>query len=255
MTVVILLALFAVQSRGTARVAAFFGPVMCVWFAVIAIGGDRSDPAASRSAVCAKSALRRLFHASSWHHRVRHARRGVSRGHRRRGALCRSRPFRQAADPDRLAVHRVAVAGAELSRAGRAGHRQSEGDREPVLPDVSGLGPAADGLSRHRGIRDREPGRDHRRLFADPSGHSARAAAALRNPPYVGIPLRPDLYPAHQHAALGLRDPAGIDVPLVQRAGVGLRHCRDRHHGGDRHDGFCGDLAGLEMVADRGRRD
>jgi KUP system potassium uptake protein len=37
-TVVILLALFAVQSRGTARVAAFFGPVMCVWFGVIAIG-------------------------------------------------------------------------------------------------------------------------------------------------------------------------------------------------------------------------
>ena len=37
LTVVILLALFAVQSRGTARVAAFFGPVMCVWFAVLAI--------------------------------------------------------------------------------------------------------------------------------------------------------------------------------------------------------------------------
>jgi KUP system potassium uptake protein len=37
LTVVILLALFAVQSRGTARVAAFFGPVMCVWFAVIGV--------------------------------------------------------------------------------------------------------------------------------------------------------------------------------------------------------------------------
>jgi len=37
LTVIILLALFAVQSRGTARVAAFFGPIMCVWFAVIAI--------------------------------------------------------------------------------------------------------------------------------------------------------------------------------------------------------------------------
>ena len=37
LTVVILVALFAVQSRGTARVAAFFGPIMCVWFAVIAI--------------------------------------------------------------------------------------------------------------------------------------------------------------------------------------------------------------------------
>ena len=37
LTIVILMVLFAVQSRGTASVAAFFGPVMCVWFAVIAI--------------------------------------------------------------------------------------------------------------------------------------------------------------------------------------------------------------------------
>src|SRR6202158_1054223 len=36
-TVVILFVLFAVQSRGTARVAAFFGPVMCVWVGVIGI--------------------------------------------------------------------------------------------------------------------------------------------------------------------------------------------------------------------------
>src|SRR5258708_34958358 len=36
-TVVILLLLFAAQSRGTARVAAFFGPVMCIWFGIIAI--------------------------------------------------------------------------------------------------------------------------------------------------------------------------------------------------------------------------
>ena len=37
LTVVILVVLFAVQSRGTASVATFFGPVMCIWFAVIAI--------------------------------------------------------------------------------------------------------------------------------------------------------------------------------------------------------------------------
>jgi KUP system potassium uptake protein len=36
-TAVILVALFAVQSRGTARVASLFGPIMCIWFAVIAI--------------------------------------------------------------------------------------------------------------------------------------------------------------------------------------------------------------------------
>ena len=39
LTVVILVALFAVQSRGTARVAAFFGPITLVWFIAIAIAG------------------------------------------------------------------------------------------------------------------------------------------------------------------------------------------------------------------------
>jgi KUP system potassium uptake protein len=38
-TVVILVGLFAVQSRGTAKVAAFFGPVTVIWFAAIAAAG------------------------------------------------------------------------------------------------------------------------------------------------------------------------------------------------------------------------
>src|SRR5580698_3464348 len=37
LTVVILFVLFAAQSRGTARVAAFFGPIMTIWFTVIAV--------------------------------------------------------------------------------------------------------------------------------------------------------------------------------------------------------------------------
>ena len=42
-------------------------------------------------------------------------------------------------------------------------------------------------------------------------------------------------------------------VPLIERAGLGLRHRRNRNHGGHGHDGLCRDLAGLEMVACRGR--
>jgi KUP system potassium uptake protein len=38
-TVAILVGLFAVQSHGTARVAALFGPVMLGWFGVLALGG------------------------------------------------------------------------------------------------------------------------------------------------------------------------------------------------------------------------
>jgi KUP system potassium uptake protein len=48
LTVIILLALFAVQSRGTAKVAALFGPIMMVWFVAIAIPGIfrvAADPA------------------------------------------------------------------------------------------------------------------------------------------------------------------------------------------------------------------
>jgi KUP system potassium uptake protein len=38
-TILLLVALFAVQSRGTARVAAFFGPITLVWFIVIGLAG------------------------------------------------------------------------------------------------------------------------------------------------------------------------------------------------------------------------
>jgi KUP system potassium uptake protein len=38
-TVVILVGLFLVQSRGTARIAAFFGPITLVWFVVLAAAG------------------------------------------------------------------------------------------------------------------------------------------------------------------------------------------------------------------------
>lgn len=39
LTVVILIALFAIQSRGTASVSAWFGPITLIWFAVMAILG------------------------------------------------------------------------------------------------------------------------------------------------------------------------------------------------------------------------
>ena len=38
-SVAVLFALFAVQARGTEKIAKYFGPVMVVWFAVLALGG------------------------------------------------------------------------------------------------------------------------------------------------------------------------------------------------------------------------
>jgi KUP system potassium uptake protein len=39
LTIGVLVVLFGVQSRGTAKVAAFFGPIMVIWFLVIAVAG------------------------------------------------------------------------------------------------------------------------------------------------------------------------------------------------------------------------
>ena len=39
LTVAILIALFAVQSRGTGRIATFFGPIMVIWFVIMTVAG------------------------------------------------------------------------------------------------------------------------------------------------------------------------------------------------------------------------
>src|SRR6476620_2907523 len=39
LSIAILIGLFAVQSRGTAKVAAYFGPIILIWFAVLATMG------------------------------------------------------------------------------------------------------------------------------------------------------------------------------------------------------------------------
>ena len=39
LTLIILFALFAIQTRGTGRISVFFGPIMVIWFVVLAIAG------------------------------------------------------------------------------------------------------------------------------------------------------------------------------------------------------------------------
>ena len=164
LTFVILIALFAVQSRGTHRVAAFFGPVSAVWFLVLAVAGIVPivrDPVVLLAlnptyAVCVPVHPR--------HHQPGDAGRRLPRRHRRRGALCRPRPFRPQAHPGRLARPRASRPGHQLFRPGRAGAGHADGARQSVLPALSGLGAAAGGGPRHRRHGHRQPGGDHRHL-------------------------------------------------------------------------------------------
>jgi len=117
LTMIILTVLFAVQSRGTARVAAFFGPVMCVWFAVIAIAALRRSRASGGDAG-AQSVSCRFLHGPSRCHRlvtlgaVFLAVTGAEALYADLGHFGK-RPIQTA-----LAVHRAAVAGAQLHGQG-----------------------------------------------------------------------------------------------------------------------------------------
>ena len=107
----ILVGLFLVQAHGTARVGAIFGPIVLVYFAVLAALGVVNIVAhpeilgASSARTWAVAILLLRSEARLPRHGL-----GVPRGHRRRDALCRHGPFRPQGD-------RVFLADARLSRA------------------------------------------------------------------------------------------------------------------------------------------
>ena len=140
LTVLILVVLFAVQSRGTARVATFFGPVMCIWFAVIAIA---AVPQIMRHPEVLL-ALNPLYAVSFMIHH------GVI-GFVTLGAVFLAVTGAEAlyADLGHFGKRPIQTAwlfivlpslALNYHGAGRARHRRSQGDREPVLPDVSRTG-------------------------------------------------------------------------------------------------------------------
>ena len=147
---VILVALFMFQRRGTARVGAVFGRVMVVWFASIALLGVRRDPAPSGGAGRRQSVARDRFLPARRPAGLSHPGRRRAGRDRRRGALRRHGPFRQAPDPARLVRRGVAGAGAQLLRPGRAPARSTVGGRESVLLARAGLGPVSDGRASPR---------------------------------------------------------------------------------------------------------
>ena len=249
LAVVILFALFAVQSRGTARVATFFGPITLVWFVALAAAGawHVSQNPAVLGAFNPVHGVSFLF--SHGVIGLADSRSGVSRRHRRRGALCRSRPFRSGTDPHRLVRRGAAGADHQLSRPGGIAAGQSQGDREPVLSALSGVGAAADGRARHGRHRDCQPGGDQRGLLADASGDPTRPPAAARDPPHVGGAVRPNLHAAREHPAADRRAAPRHSVQIVGRARLGLRHRRDGNHGGDGDFSFDRGLESLELAA------
>ena len=253
LTVVILVALFAVQSRGTAKVAAFFGPITLVWFVAIAVAG--------------------LWHiGQNWTVLLAfNPYYGVSflLHHGMIGFFTLGAVF--------LVVTGAEALYADLGHFGRGPIRFAWlAVVLPALP-INYLGQGALVLANPKAIEN-----PFFLLYPDwallPMVLLATAATVIASQAVITgaysltrqaiqlgllprleirhtseIAVRADLHAAGQHAAADRRAAAGGAVPLVERARLGLRHRRHRHHGGHRHDGVHRDLAGLALAAARRR--
>ena len=179
LTVGVLVSLFAVQSRGTASVAAFFGPIMMFWFLAIAVAGIWH----------VGQNLRVLLAFNPWygvnfllHHGIvgsLYARRCFSGRDRRGSTLCRSGALWSWSDPRRVAGRRAAGASCQLSRAGCARLTDPKSVENPfflLFPDWALLPMVV--LANDRD-GDRQPGCNHRRLFSHPPGNSTRTFATF----------------------------------------------------------------------------
>ena len=177
LSIVILIGLFAMQSRGTAKVAALFGPIIVLWFAVLAVIGViciAEEPrvlAAFNPAYGANFLLHSGLIGLTVLGLVFLAVTGAEALYADLGHFGR-KPIQAAW----LGLG-AARAHTQLPGTGRTRARPAGSHREPLLPHVPELGAVAGRAAHDGGDGDRQPGRDHRRLFHHPAGHPARASS------------------------------------------------------------------------------
>ena len=247
--VVILLGLFAIQTFGTARIGALFGPVMSVWFLAIALLGLRGVFAHPEvlAAVDPRHAIGFLLRHGEGTLLVLG---GVFLAITGGEALYADMGHvGRVPDPALLVRRGAARPAAELCRARRAAARPSAAGRQPVLPRGAGLGALPDGGARHRRHHHREPGDHHRRLLADAPGHAARLAARVAHPPDLGRGIRADLRALRELDDDAVHRRAHDRLRQLRPAGRRLRHRRLDHHAADHGAAVPRDAGPLEVAA------
>jgi hypothetical protein len=229
-TLGILVALFAIQRRGTEKIGRLFGPIMVLWFVSIGLLGLRAIihtpeilTALNRSMRCACcSATRRFAHDP---------RRRVPRADGRRGALHRHGPLREKARARRLVPRRLARAAAQLLRARRAPALRADDRNQPVLCARDTRRVAVPDHPRNRGRRHRLAGDDLRRVLGHAPGRAARPPAPGENSSNIRRRAWADLRARDEHVHV-LRDLlVRADLPGLERTVRRLRRRRERHHG------------------------
>jgi KUP system potassium uptake protein len=181
----VLIGLFVVQSRGSERIGAYFGPIMAVWFAVLAAAGlvqivrepgvlAALNPMYALSFLAGNGWIGFLALGSVFLVLTGAEALYADMGHFGRG-------------PIRLDWFALVLPALVLNYFGQGAlvlaHPRAA---EPVLQVIPGLGIVANRAARDRGHRDRVAGRNLRSILAFAASHAARPPAALRRPPNLG---------------------------------------------------------------------
>ena len=249
LTVIILIALFAAQSRGTAKVAAMFGPIMVVWFLSIAIAGGlhiRDDPT--------------VLYAINPFYGVDFLLHHGAIGLVTLGAVFLVVTGGEALYADLGHFGRkpiqtawlglvLPVAADQLFRPRRQGTGRPFGDREPVLQAGSRNLPVADGRAGDGGNCHRESGGYHRSVFTCASGDPAWPVAAAHHLAHLGLTCWPNLHSPRHDLADDRRAPSCRSVPHFERARFRLWYCGCNDDGRGRDSCLCRDLEGMAVVA------
>ena len=193
MAVAILICLFAVQGRGTARIGNVFGPVMLLWFVVIAalgVGGILRHPR------CSPRSIRDMP--------IGFLAQGGWGGFAVLGGVFLAITGGEALYADMGHIGRnpirttwygivLPALAAQLCRPDGAAARRAGPRRQSLLQARSGLGDFPARAAGDGGDHHRQPGDHHRLVLADASGDAARLVPGLAHPPDLGRGIRPDL--------------------------------------------------------------
>ena len=217
-TLVVLTALFLFQRHGTARVGKLFGPVMVVWFLVIAVLGlvHIGDNPSILKALSPHYAL--VFMLG--HPRVAFIALGSV-------VLCVTGAEALYADmghfgkrPIRLAWFGIAMPALVLNYFGQGAMLLADPAKvgNPVLRDGADLGALSADRAGDLRHGDRLAGADHGGVLGHQAGDAARLPAAPAHRPHLGARDRPDLRAVRQLEPVRLHRHRGRAVRLERQA-------------------------------------
>ena len=252
-TVGILIGVFAIQSHGTDRVGKLFGPVMVVWFLVIASLGIMW---LVRAPVVLTAIDPRHAVAFFQEHRLH--------GFAVLGAVFLVVTGGEAlyADmghfgkrPIRVAWFGLVLPALLLNYFGQGAllDHEPEGDRAAVLPAGAVMGAVSARRTGDRRGDHRVAGADLRRVLADAPGDSARLLPAPGHRAHLVAGDRPGLRAAGQLGADDLHHPDRDRLRVVDGAGRRLRHRRHAHDGDHGRPALRRRDGALALAARRGR--